>query len=189
MMQKMLASQMRSAMRVRLFSTYNYSAATNPKVFLSVTKDGQSAGNLVFELYENHSPAMAFNFAAFCTGTADKHRSYVGTTFNKGTKGFAVQGGDLHEEENLGAGNARLPDENLEMRHFKRGLLTMVNEGPHSNGSQFAITFGEATFLDGYQNVVGELVEGDSLLKQIEDSCCREGKVHAKWTISAAGQK
>ena len=131
---------------------------------------------------------MAFNFAAFCTGTADKHRSFVGTALNKGTPGFAVQGGDLHEEENLGAGLSRLPDENLEMRHFKRGMLTMVNDGPHSNGSQFAITFGEATFLDGYQNVVGELVEGESVLKEIEDSCCRQGKVHANWVISAAGQ-
>ena len=185
----MLATQMRSTMGKRFFSMYNYSAATNPKVFLSVTKDGQSAGNLVFELYENHSPAMAFNFTALCNGTADKHRSFVGTTFAQGTPGFSVQGGDLHEDENLGAGCARLPDENLEMRHHKRGLLTMVNDGPHANGSQFAITFSEASYLDGYQNVVGELVEGDGLLKEIEDTCCRQGKVHAKWTISAAGQK
>ena len=65
----------------------------------------------------------------------------------------------------------------------------MVNEGPHSNGSQFAITFGEATYLDGYQNVVGELVEGDSLLKEIEESCCKLGKVHAQWTVTAAGKQ
>ena len=187
MMQKMLSTQMRSAMAKRCFS-YNYSAVSNPKVFLQVTKDGQDAGKLVFELYENRCPALAFNFAAFCTGTADKHRSYVGTTLNKGMPGFAVMGGDLQEAENFGAGNARLADENLETRHFKRGMLSMLNDGPHANGSQFAITFGEASYLDGYQNVVGELVEGESLLKEIEGTCSRQGDVHANWTISAAGQ-
>ena len=53
---------MRNGLAKRFFATYNYSAATNPKVFLSVSKDGQSAGKLVFELYENHSPALAYNF-------------------------------------------------------------------------------------------------------------------------------
>ena len=184
----MLASNMRSTMGKRLFSIYNYSAATNPRVFLSVAKDGQDAGKLVFELYENHSPAMAFNFQAFCTGTADKHRSYVGTSLAKGMPGFGIIGGDLHEEENLGAGCARLPDENLLVRHHKRGVLSMVNSGPHQNGSQFLVTFGEASYLDGYQNVVGELVEGESLLSDIEASCTRDGKVHSNWTISAAGK-
>ena len=188
-MQKMIANNLRSTMGKRLFSIYNYSAAGNSKVFLEVSKDGNSAGKLVFELYDDKTPAMAFNFAAFCTGTADKHRSYVGTTLSSGTPGFAVMGGDLHEEENLGAGNARLPDENLEMRHHKRGMLTMVNDGPHANGSQFAITFGEPAFLDGYQNVVGELVEGDGLLKEIESSCGRDGTVAGNWTITSAGKQ
>ena len=137
MMQKMLANNLRSNMGKRLFSIYNYSAAGNQKVFLEVSKDGSSAGKLVFELYDNRAPALALNFSAFCTGTADKHRSYVGTSLSAGTPGFAVTGCDLHEEENLGAGCARLPDENLETRHHKRGLLTMVNDGPHANGSQF----------------------------------------------------
>ena len=188
-MQKMLANNLRSNMGKRLFSIYNYSAAGNQKVFLEVSKDGASAVKLVFELYDNRSPALALNFAAFCTGTADKHRSYVGTALHAGTPGFAVMGGDLHEEENLGAGCARLPDENLETRHHKRGVLTMVNDGPHANGSQFAITFGETSFLDGYQNVIGELVEGDGLLKEIEDACSRDGNIKGNWTISNAGKQ
>ena len=185
----MLANNLVRGQGKRFFSIYNYSAAGNPKVFLEVSKDGSNAGKLVFELYENRSPAMAFNFAAFCSGTADKHRSYVGTTLSKGMPGFAVMGGDLHEEENLGAGSSRLPDENLEMRHHKRGLLSMVNDGPHANGSQFAITFGEANYLNGYQNIVGELVEGESLLKEIENSCSREGTVSNNWTITGAGNQ
>ena len=185
----MLANSVRANMGKRFFSIYNYSAPGNSKVFLEVSKDGKSAGKMVFELYEHRAPALALNFQAFCDGTADKHRSYVGTSLHAGTPGFAVMGGDLHEEENLGAGCARLPDENLETRHHKRGMLTLVNDGPHANGSQFAITFGEASFLDGYQNVVGELVEGDGLLKEIEDSCSRDGSISGNWTITSAGKQ
>ena len=39
--------------------------------------------------------------------------------------------------ENVGAEGDRVADENLHLRHHKRGILTMVNDGPHSNGSAF----------------------------------------------------
>ena len=50
------------------------------------------------------------------------------------------------------------------------------------------VTFDEASYLNGYQNVIGELVDGDSVLAEMEASCKRDGKVHAKWVVSAAGQ-
>ena len=185
-MQKMLASQqMRMVAQRRMFS-YNYSAATNPKVYLDVTKDGQAAGKLVFQLYENHSPALALNFAAFCNGSADGNKSFVGTTVSKGMPGYGFQAGCLGEE-NMGAGNERMADENLEMRHHKRGMLSMLNDGTHSNGSEFLVTFGAAPYLDGYQNVIGELVEGEHVLASIESTCSRDGKVSAEWSVSGSG--
>ena len=135
---------------------------------MDVTKNGQAAGRLVFELYESHCPNLAENFASLCS---TEGRSIVGTTFSKGTPGLGIMGGDLHEEENWGASKMRLADENLEIRHHKRGLLTMVNDGSHSNGSQFMVTFDETNFLNGYNNVIGELVEGDSLLADMESTC------------------
>ena len=182
----MLASQqMRMVAQRRMFS-YNYSAATNPKVYLDVTKDGQAAGKLVFQLYENHSPALALNFAAFCNGSADGNKSFVGTTVSKGMPGYGFQAGSLGEE-NMGAGNERMADENLEMRHHKRGMLSMLNDGTHSNGSEFLVTFGAAQYLDGYQNVIGELVEGEHVLASIESTCSRDGKVSAEWSVSGSG--
>ena len=63
--------------------------------------------------------------------------------------GLGFKAGALGDE-NLGAGSELLPDENLEVRHHKKGMLTMVNDGSHSNGSEFMVTFGEASYLDGY---------------------------------------
>ena len=137
-------------MNYRLFSAgYNYRAAGNPRVYMNVSKDGSDAGKLVFELYENHSPACAINFAAFCTGAATGNRCFVGSSLCYGLAGYGVHGGNL-EAENTGAGEGRLADENLHLRHHKRGILTMLNDGPHSNGSKFLVTFGEAHYLDGY---------------------------------------
>ena len=88
----------------------------------------------------------------------------VGTTLNCGIPGYGVHGGDLQQEENLGYQSARVADENLLQRHAKRGLVTMLNDGPNSNGSEFCITFDEAHYLDGYHNIVGEVVQGLPLL-------------------------
>ena len=88
---------------------------------------------------------------------------------------------------NEGASDERLADENLELRHHKRGILSMLNDGTHSNGSEFLVTFGQASYLDGYNNVIGEVVEGEHVLTAIEDSCDRQGKVAAEWTISGSG--
>ena len=189
MMQKAFKSMRTMQTTARMFS-YNYRAAGNPQVWMDVSKDGQSQGRMVFELYATHTPEIAENFAAFCNGSAANQRSFAGSSFAKGQAGLGIQGGFIEGDcDNYGASNMRVADENLEMRHHKRGLVTMVNEGPNSNGSQFMITFGEANYLNGYNNVVGEIVSGDNVLAQMEKDVCREGKVHAKWAVSAVGEQ
>ena len=65
----------------------------------------------------------------------------------------------------------------------------MLNDGPNSNGSEFCITFDEAAYLDGYNNIVGEVVQGLPLLDQIEADCSRDGSVAAKWEVTEVGQE
>jgi len=93
------------------------------------------------------------------------------------------------DEENNGAYGVWNPDGDLNLRHFKRGLLTTTSEGPSRVGGEFMITFNEAAFLDGYQTVFGELVEGSEVLAEIEKHVDRHGKVSENLTIVAGGQK
>ena len=189
-MQKMLRNKNTLQQASRMFSIYNYQSASHQRVWMEVEKNGQNKGRMVFELYDSLSPNLAENFTSFCTGEAQGHRSYVGTTFGKGWAGHGIYGGAIDGcDKNLGANNERNVDENLEVRHHKRGVLSLVNDGPHSNGSQFLVTFGEANYLNGYNNVLGELVQGESVLSEMESSCARGcGALGDTWKVTAAGR-
>ncbi|CAI2381929.1 unnamed protein product [Moneuplotes crassus] len=171
-------------------SLYNYSSSQNPRVFLEVSKGESSLGRMVFELYKNHVPKTAANFKAIATGENENGLSYVGAPFHRVTKGFMAEGGDVVNHDGTGSSSIygeRFEDENLSLRHHKRGLLTMLNSGENSNGSQFSITFNKTNWLDGYNVVFGELVEGEDVLSQIEDVGSRSGETEEKIHISASG--
>jgi len=44
---------------------------------------------------------------------------------------------------------ATFQDESFAVKHSKRGVLSMANNGLHSNGSQFFITFRNLEWMDG----------------------------------------
>ena len=54
-----------------------------------------------------------------------------------------------------------LEDENLTLKHTKRGLVGMANYGPNTNGSQFYITLGECPWMDEKHVIFGEVVEDE----------------------------
>lgn len=166
-------------------SLYNYSNPANPRVYLSIARGEQKVGDLVFELYQEEAPASTESFRALCAGA--EGQSYAGSSFHQGMSGFGISGGRMGEE-NLGAFGVRLQDENT-LRHFKRGQLTVPNDGENSGGSEFTITFGEAGYLDGYQTVFGELVDGHRVLDALEAGVDRHGQVTEDFRIVDAGQK
>ncbi len=172
----------------RAFSSlYNYSNPANPRVYLSVANAGHKIGDLIFELYEDKQPATVDNFKALLKGTADGH-SYVGSKFSKGFAGLGIYAGKVNEC-NTGAYGTWNADGDLNIRHTKRGMLSATSDGPNHLGGEFMITFNDAHFLDGYQTVFGELVEGQDVLAELEKHVDRHGKVSEDLTIVAGGHK
>ena len=66
----------------------------------------------------------------------------------------------------------------------------MANEGQNANGSEFAITLGEAANTrDGYHVVFGELVEGEDVLSKLEESVTRQGCLAHEIKIEDCGTR
>ena len=80
------------ALNHRFFSTalYRYGARGNPRVFLTLSKNGNNLGDLVFELYSNHCPRTTDNFLQFATGNNSHGKSFAGSAFTSGFPGIVV---------------------------------------------------------------------------------------------------
>lgn len=55
-----------------------------------------------------------------------------------------------------------------ELKHNKRGMISMANNGPNSNGSQFFITYGAHAHLDLKYTLFGKVIDGFDILDELE---------------------
>ncbi|KAK4470849.1 hypothetical protein MN116_006365 [Schistosoma mekongi] len=60
------------------------------------------------------------------------------------------------------------------LRHNARGILSMANNGPDSNGSQFFITYSKQTMLDMKYSIFGKVIDGWDVLDELERSPVEE---------------
>ena len=54
------------------------------------------------------------------------------------------------------------------LRHNARGIVSMANKGPGTNGSQFFICYAAAPHLDGKNTVFGRVIGGMETLDVLE---------------------
>ncbi len=131
-------------------------------------------GTFVAKLYHNQTPLTVSNFVDLAEGkntmvdtSLSGKRFYDSLTFHRVIKDFMIQGGD---PAGTGAGGPgyKFPDEIVDtLTHNKKGILSMANSGPATNGSQFFITLKETPHLNGRHTVFGEVVMGMEIVEAI----------------------
>ncbi len=131
-------------------------------------------GIFVAKLHHKETPLTVSNFVDLAEGNNEMVDSiykgkkfYNGVSFHRIIKDFMIQGGDP-----MGTGSGSpgytFPDEFADsLNHTKKGILSMANSGPNTNGSQFFITLKETPWLDGKHSVFGEIVLGQELVDSI----------------------
>ncbi len=129
-----------------------------------------SEGSIRCTLWPAEAPQTVLNFVELATGKrawvdpetgrSTERPLYDGSTFHRVIPGFMVQGGDP-----LGTGEGgpgyRFKDEITERDFDEPGLLAMANAGPNTNGSQFFITEGTPTKLNGKHTIFGHCANLD----------------------------
>jgi len=131
-------------------------------------------GTAVAKLYHDLTPMTVANFVSLAEGTNTMVDStykgkkfYNGIVFHRVIKDFMIQTGD---PMGTGAGDPgyKFPDEIVDsLTHKSKGILSMANSGPNTNGSQFFITLKPTPWLNGKHTVFGEVVIGLDVVDSI----------------------
>jgi peptidyl-prolyl cis-trans isomerase B (cyclophilin B) len=133
-------------------------------------------GTMVAELYDKEAPKTVENFEKLANSGF-----YDGVKFHRVIPDFVVQGGDPLSRD-LPAGDRRIgtggpgwtikcETANNPHRH-ELGALSMAHAGKDTGGSQFFMVLSEANtrHLDGVHTVFGKIVEGQDVLRQIQQN-------------------
>jgi len=138
---------------------------TSSRPVIEITME--SGGVIEVELDRDAAPVTVDNFVKLVN-----EGFYDGLTFHRVIDGFMVQGGD---PEGTGTGGS---DENIKGEFssngwdnpisHQRGVISMARSNdPDSASSQFFITNGDATFLDGNYAAFGMVTKGMEVVDEI----------------------
>jgi len=135
-------------------------------------------GRITLNIDYKNVPMTSANFIGLAEGNIknnsieDGKPFYNGSIWHRVVPGHVIQAGipnivlaNTNEDKIPGY---EFPNEIYSgLNHGKAGMLGMANAGPHTNGSQFYITLGDRSYLDGNYTLFGYVVEGMEILDKI----------------------
>ncbi|MFN3578768.1 MAG: peptidylprolyl isomerase [Tabrizicola sp.] len=145
---------------------------------------GQANGTVVIDLLPDVAPRHVAQITALA-----KEGAYDNVVFHRVIDGFMAQtgdvqygkaGGDLSMAGRGGSSRPDIPAEFTDTLSFQRGMVGMARaQDPNSANSQFFITFGDASFLDGQYTIFGKVISGMEVVDAIKRGEGQNGEVSA----------
>ena len=142
--------------------------AAPPPMSIDATKNytaviTTSRGVITLQLFAKDAPITVNNFV-FLAGEG----FYNGTIFHRVIADFMIQGGDPTGTGRGGPGY-RFDDETRgNPNGHERGVISMANAGPGTNGSQFFITHVPCDWLNGKHTVFGKVLSGQDVVDSVQ---------------------
>lgn len=141
-------------------------------------------GMIVLSLAYEKTPMTVANFVGLAEGSIKndvfpaKVPYFNGTRFHRVVPGHVIQAGIPNTDGTAQLGYMFPNEIHQGLSHNRAGILGMANRGPHTNGSQFYITLGDRSYLDGDYTVFGEVLAGmDVVLAIAQDDVINEVKI------------
>ncbi|NHB77974.1 peptidylprolyl isomerase [Rhodobacter calidifons] len=157
-------------------------APDGPGPNLVIEIAGQANGTVVIDLLPDVAPKHVAQIVALA-----KEGAYDNVVFHRVIDGFMAQTGDVQfgkaggDTTMAGRGGSTKPDipaEFTDTLSFQRGVVGMARaQDPNSANSQFFITFGDASFLDGQYTIFGKVISGMEVVDAIKRGDGRNGEV------------
>ncbi|KAL9464151.1 hypothetical protein AB3S75_001867 [Citrus x aurantiifolia] len=173
---KLVKSRYTTGAASRSFTSTAYDpVTTNEFEYIKVEKNPKKKGyvqlhtthgDLNIELHCDITPRSCENFITLC-----ERGYYNGVAFHRNIRNFMIQGGDPTGTGRGGEsiwGKPFKDEVNSKLLHSGRGVVSMANSGPHTNGSQFFILYKSATHLNYKHTVFGGVVGGLTTLAAME---------------------
>jgi peptidylprolyl isomerase len=132
-------------------------------------------GDIKAILFEKDTPQAVSLFINLAQGEQNfrdldgkivKRPYYNDTTFFRIVPGDAVQAGSLNGATTYQCG-LKIKDEIFPGIKFRFGSLAIANSGPDTGGCQFFFSLQQKAAWDGKYTILGQLVEGDDVLRQL----------------------
>lgn len=165
------------------FTTISFSQnKTKEGIFAEINT---TKGKIVVQLEYKKTPLTVANFITLAEGTNSQVTNslkgkpyYNGLKFHRVIADFMIQGG-CPKGDGSGDPGYRFDDEFVpELKHSAKGILSMANAGPKTNGSQFFITHKATPHLDGRHTVFGHVTSGlDVVDKIVKDDVMTSVKI------------
>jgi len=143
----------------------------NAQTFFDIQIEDGHSGRIVFELFTKLVPKTAENFRSLCVGDKGVPFHYKDNIFHRIIKGFMAQGGDTTNQNGTGGKSIygeKFEDEQIWYPHTHKGVLSMANAGPDTNGSQFFICFGPTPHLNEKHTIYGRVISGWDTVEKME---------------------
>jgi len=119
-------------------------------------------GEIVLQLFPEHAPQTVNNFVFLA-----RENFYDGLVFHRVIANFMIQGGDPSGSGSGGPGYRFADETRGNPLQHEKGVISMANAGPDTNGSQFFITHAPQPHLNGRHTVFGKVLQGQDVVDAI----------------------
>lgn len=131
-------------------------------------------GRITLSLDFENVPMTVANFIGLAEGSIKNDAMpegkpyFNGSLWHRVVPGHVIQAGMPSTGKETEGPGYEFPNEIFKgLSHDKAGMLGMANSGPNTNGSQFYITLGDRSYLDGNYSLFGSVTEGMEIVNKI----------------------